>query len=68
MAETRLYLKPAEGRIVPLPSGEPCPPGGAYWDNTLYTRRRIADGDLIKAKPPAETAVAAPETKRGAEK
>lgn len=57
MAEKRQYLKPAEGRIVPLPSGEPCPAAGEYWDNTLYSRRRVADGDLIKATPskPADT-------------
>ncbi|MTW19092.1 DUF2635 domain-containing protein [Rhodoplanes serenus] len=53
-AETA-YLKPADGRRVPLPDGTPWPAGGARVEIDRYVRRRIADGDLVPAEPP-ETA------------
>lgn len=49
-AETA-YLKPADGRRVPLPDGTPWPPGGARVEIDRYVRRRIADGDLVPAEP-----------------
>lgn len=57
MSNSKQFLKPAEGRTVPRKDGTPCPPEGDYWDNDLYTRRRIQDHDLVRAKlapaPPA---------------
>ncbi|MBB3963486.1 DUF2635 domain-containing protein [Rhizobium metallidurans] len=50
------FLKPAEGRTVDQPDGTPWPPEGMEAPDTLFVRRRIADGDLIEADVPAEEA------------
>jgi hypothetical protein len=52
---TRLFLKPAPGRVVrrPAPDGRPLDAGGAFVPDDVYWRRRIADGDAVAAKPPA---------------
>jgi hypothetical protein len=52
-AETRSFLKPAEGRTVRQEeTGALWPAEGAYAEDTLYTRRRLADGDLVAAEAP----------------
>ncbi len=43
------FLKPADGRTVPQPDGRPWPAEGMDADDTLYVRRRLADGDLVAA-------------------
>lgn len=50
------YLKPAEGRTVDQPDGRQWPAEGMFAPNTQFVRRRIADGDLVEAKPPIEEA------------
>lgn len=45
------FLKPAEGRTVDQVDGTPWPAGGMDADDTLFVRRRIADGDLVEATP-----------------
>jgi hypothetical protein len=47
------YLKPAQGRTVDQEDGTPWPADGMDAPNTLFVRRRIADGDLIEAQPAA---------------
>jgi len=46
------FLRPAEGVSLPLADGSPWPAEGALVDVDQYVRRRIADGDVISAKPP----------------
>lgn len=54
-ADQRQFLKAAEGRTVRQEeTGAPWPSEGAYADDTLYTRRRLADGDLVAAEAPKE--------------
>lgn len=48
------FLKEAEGRSVYLPDGNRWPAEGALDPETYFTRRRIADGDLVEANPPAK--------------
>lgn len=55
------FLKPAEGRTVDQEDGSPWPVDGMEAPNTLFVRRRIADGDLIEAAAPAEVEPAEPE-------
>jgi hypothetical protein len=50
------FFKPAEGCTVDQEDGTPWPAEGMDAPNTLFNRRRIACGDLIKADRPAETA------------
>ena len=64
MSESK-YLKPAAGITLPLPDGRPWPAEGAMVEVDQYVRRRIADGDLVIAKPPAEPAETPAETKKG---
>ncbi|MBD8686574.1 MULTISPECIES: DUF2635 domain-containing protein [unclassified Rhizobium] len=45
------FLKPAEGRTVDCVDGSPWPTDGMEAEDTLFVRRRIADGDLIDATP-----------------
>lgn len=45
------FLKAAEGRSVLAEDGTAWPQAGAWADDTLYIRRRLADGDLIEAEP-----------------
>jgi hypothetical protein len=47
------FLKPAEGRTVHQETGEPWPLAGMDALDTLFTRRRLIDGDLIEADPAA---------------
>lgn len=49
-----MYVKPVEGRQVPDPEkGGFVPPEGRHVGHTQYWLRRIADGDLAEADPPA---------------
>lgn len=59
---TTKYLRPADGRRVPMPDGRPWPAEGAEVEVDTYVRRRLADGDLVKASPPK------PEKQTGADK
>lgn len=68
MADDKRYFKPAAGRSVPRQDGTLCPDEGDYWPDDRYTRRRIKDGDLVKADPPAQAAKPATGTDTGAEK
>jgi len=52
MAKTPNILIQAEGRTVPQEDGTPWPIDGMEDPETLYSRRRIADGDLIAAPKP----------------
>lgn len=48
----RKFLKAAEGRTVRQEdTGEIWPAEGAFAENTRFIRRRLADGDLVVAKP-----------------
>lgn len=49
------FLKAAEGRTVHLPDGTPLPNEGMDLEDSLFIRRRIADGDLVAAEGPADT-------------
>ncbi|MCY1668323.1 DUF2635 domain-containing protein [Rhizobium sp. SL86] len=53
------FLKPAPGRTVHLPDGTEIPAAGMDIEDSLFRRRRLADGDLIEAEPPS--AASAPE-------
>lgn len=48
------FLKAAEGRTVHLPDGTPLPNEGKDLEDSLFVRRRIADGDLISADRPTD--------------
>lgn len=50
---TKVYLAPAEGLSIPLPDGRPWPAGGDWVVHDTYIRRRLSDGDLVEATPPA---------------
>ncbi|WNJ89168.1 DUF2635 domain-containing protein [Bosea sp. 685] len=57
-AETRKFYKAGEGRTVRRETdGELWPEAGDYAENTRFTRRRVDDGDLVEAEPPAQPAV-----------
>lgn len=59
-----MYVKPVEGRQVPDPEkGGFVPPEGRHVDRTQYWLRRIADGDLLQANPPAVAEKPAPAEK-----
>lgn len=73
-----IYARPAEGLSLPLPDGRPWPADGDFVDTAdAYVRRRLADGDIVEAAPPAApadtgagedaavAATAATKTKRG---
>ncbi len=59
----KVFAKPAPGRVVPLLDGKPCSEAGEWFEESRYLRRRIADGDLIEAKPPTQSKLAAPVAK-----
>jgi hypothetical protein len=63
MAKATRILIAAPGRLVHQEDGQPWPAKGLDDPNTLYTRRRLRDGDLIEAtsKAPAKTATATAE-------
>ncbi|MEP9350570.1 DUF2635 domain-containing protein [Xanthobacter sp. KR7-225] len=50
----KIYLSVAEGLNVPLPDGGTWPASGAWVEPDQYVRRRLKDGDLVPADPPAE--------------
>lgn len=53
MTDKRLFLKPAEGRIVRREDdGELWPAEGDFAERTQFVRRRLKDGDLVEATPP----------------
>ena len=55
--DTRIFAKPAADRVVPLPDGKPWPEQGEWVDpSDRYIRRRLADGDVVRAKPSAVVA------------
>ena len=64
MAETPQTLIEAPDRTVLQEDGQPWPKEGLPDPGTLYTRRRLRDGDLIvvpePAAPAAKPAAAAP--------
>jgi hypothetical protein len=63
MSDTRLFLKPADGRTVRREEdGSLWPTDGDWAETSLFIRRRLADGDLVKATPPR------PEKPAGGEK
>ncbi|MGN6777573.1 DUF2635 domain-containing protein [Rhizobium sp.] len=47
------FLKQAEGRTVPQQDGTAWPADGMDAEDTLYVRRRIADGDLVEVPAPS---------------
>lgn len=54
-AETRKFLKVAEGRTVRREAdGQPWDAAGEFAEDSRFIRRRLADGDLVEAEPPAE--------------
>lgn len=61
------YLRPAAGITLPLADGRPWPQEGAFVDVDQYVRRRLADGDVVEATPPAaaDPADEAPSTRKG---
>jgi len=58
----RKFLKPVAGISLPLPDGRAWPESGEWVDIDQYVRRRMADGDLVVARPPAAPEAPAPET------
>lgn len=47
-----MFVKPAPGLLVPDPErGGDLPPEGATVPDSVYWRRRIADGDVLKSRP-----------------
>ena len=61
------FLKPAEGRTVDQLDGTPWPAEGMEADDSLFVRRRLRDGDLVKATPPAASAEPESETEQPGE-
>ena len=55
---TRIYVKPAAGRTVPLPNqpgtaARLVPPDGMWVASDVFIARRLRDGDLVAAIAPA---------------
>jgi len=50
----RLYVKPAEGSTVRDPGrdGAVLPPEGDFVPREIFWLRRIAQGDVVEARPP----------------
>lgn len=59
----RKFFKPAAGIVLPLADGRPWPSDGEWVEVDQYVRRRLADSDLVAAKPPAVAAPSDAETK-----
>lgn len=55
----RVYVKPAPGMTVRKPVGGYLADEGEEVNRDSYWRRRLADGDVVEAKPP-KTAAPAP--------
>lgn len=52
-ADKRQFLKPGEGRTVRREDVKSLWPAEGDWaENTLFTRRRVRDGDLVQADAP----------------
>lgn len=62
MAIEKVYVVPAAGMKLRHPSklAEQLPESGAFWPNDSFTRRRITEGSIKLAPPPAKPS-AAPE-------
>lgn len=61
MTDARKYLKAAEGRVVRREdNGAIWPEAGDWVADSLFIRRRLADGDLVVASPPVEPELATP--------
>lgn len=57
-----MFLKPGEGRLVPMEDGSDWPADGIETETTRFVRRRYRAGDLVKAdgRKVVATATAAP--------
>lgn len=52
-----MFVKPVEGRAVRDPfTHAPVPPGGRHVEASAYWLRRLRDGDVEQAEPPAPDA------------
>ncbi len=50
-----MYVKPVEGRTVADPyQGDDLPAAGRDVEANQYWFRRVADGDVVEAEPPAQ--------------
>lgn len=48
------FVKPgAPGAVVIHPSGARLPPAGEWWPYDQFLMRRLRDGDVVEATPPA---------------
>lgn len=63
----QLYVKPGPGRRPRHEhTRQPLPVDGDYWPDSVYTRRRLRDGDVVLATAPAPAPQPAPaKTARG---
>ena len=57
------FVVPAEGRRARAESGAIIDAAGAWLPDSTYLRRRLKDGDLVKATPPVEPKRAKPASK-----
>lgn len=64
----KMFLKQAEGRTVPQEDGKPWPEDGLETGMTAYVRRRLKDGDLVKASKPKKPAEAPSQKSTGGKK
>jgi hypothetical protein len=63
--ESRMFVRPAlDGLMIPMPDAPAAamwlPPAGAEVPDDDYWRRRVAQGDVVVADPPAEPEPASP--------
>lgn len=49
-----VFVRPREGLRLRMPSGDVFPAEGTSVPLCLYVQRRLDDGDLVEAAPPAE--------------
>lgn len=47
----RIFIRPATGLVVRMPEGGTLPAEGMEVEHSLFWRRRLADGDVVLAKP-----------------
>lgn len=47
-----IHVKPGDGRICPMPSGDDLPEQGALVPHSAYWQRRLADGDAVLVGDP----------------
>jgi Protein of unknown function (DUF2635) len=56
----QLFVKPGEGTSGQLVrprhphTKQPLSVEGEYWDDNVFTRRRLKDGDIVEVEPPAQ--------------